>query len=169
MAALSLAANILQVLDYGKRFVFTAWDIYQAGTESVKLLSDLHDGSHYFQSVLGELQSGAARASDPHSSKSDDAIYSLGDNCAETLQEILESLATIGSPGKGRKRKAVVTAFKLSWKRSDIESLQDRLNQFRDNLNIAVVISLKCVPRISSVQACMAKLWTFFRTTSRLT
>jgi hypothetical protein len=56
---------------------------------------------------------------------------------------MLESLAKIGVPEKGRKRDAVKTAFKLAWQKDDIKTLQNQLGELRDELNIHLVISLR--------------------------
>lgn len=145
VAGLSLAANILQVLDFGKQFLCAAWAIYRSGAEGIDLLSDLQSITNDFESVLGELQGGAARDRALRSAKGDDddGIFLLAEKCAAVLSEMLQSLAKIGAPGKGRKRDAVKTAFKLAWKKGDIETLQKRLEQFRDELNLHLVFSLR--------------------------
>ncbi|KAK1765197.1 hypothetical protein QBC33DRAFT_593208 [Phialemonium atrogriseum] len=144
VAGLSLAATILQVLDFGKQFLCAAWAIYRSRAEGIDLLSDLQSITNDFDSVLGELEGGAARDRALRSAKGDDdGIFLLAEKCAAVLSEMLQSLAKIGAPGKGRKRDAVKTAFKLAWKKDDIETLQKRLEQFRDELNLHLVFSLR--------------------------
>jgi hypothetical protein len=74
VAALSLAANILQVLDFGKRFTFAAWTIYRSGVEGVDFLSGLQASLDDFWVVLRELREDAARASSSNSNSGDDGM-----------------------------------------------------------------------------------------------
>lgn len=60
-AALSLAANIFQFLDYGKKFVSLVWGIYKDGAESVDLLSHLRSRSKDLHLLFNDLQAPAAR------------------------------------------------------------------------------------------------------------
>lgn len=143
VAALSLAANILQVLDFGKQFAIAGCAIYQAGPGSIEVLSDLQSSSSGFHSVLTELQKGAARAPTSNVAKGDDGILVLASKCSGVLNQMLEAIASSGSLEKGRKRDAAKAAFKLVWKKGDIESLQKRLDQFRDELTLHLVVSLR--------------------------
>lgn len=143
VAALSLAANIPQVLDFGEQFAIAGCAIYQARPRSVEVLSDLQSSSSRFRSVLTELQKGAARAPTSNVTNGDDGILVLASKCSGVLKQMLESIASPGSLEKGRKRDAAKVAFKLVWKKGDIESLQKRLDQFRDELTLHLVVSLR--------------------------
>lgn len=143
VAALSLAANILQVLDFGKQFAIAGYAIYHAGPGSVEALSDLQSSSSRFHSVLTELQKGAARAPTSNVANGEDGILVLASKCSGVLKQMLESIVSPGSLEKGGKRDAAKAAFKLGWKKGDIESLQKRLDQFRDELTLHLVVSLR--------------------------
>lgn len=143
VAGFSLAASILQVLDFGKHFTCAAWKIYRSGAEGIDLLSDVQSVSNDLKSVLKDLQEGIPGLRASRSAKGDDGIFLLAEKCAAVLNQMLQSLATIGTPGEGCKRDAIKTAFKLAWKKGDIESLQTRLDQFRDELTFNLVFSLR--------------------------
>ena len=142
VAALSLAANILQVLDFGKQFTFAAWAIYRSGSGTINFLSDLQSTSSNLRPVLQELEE-SSRAPASSSTTSDNGILVLASKCSGVLNQMLESLASIGGLEKGRKRDAAKAAFKLVWKKGDIEDLQKRLDQFRDELTLHLVVSLR--------------------------
>lgn len=143
VAGLSLAACILQVLDFGKHFTSAAWGIYRSGAEGIDFLSDLQSMSNDLGSILQDLREGAPGTSASRSVKGDNGIFLLAEKCAVVLNQMRQSLAAIGTPGEGSKRDAIKTAFTLAWKKGDIESLQTRLDQFRDELTLQLVFSLR--------------------------
>lgn len=145
VAALSLAANILQVLDLGRQFAVAAWSTYESGSDSIKIFSDLKSTSNDLGAALQELKEGATRAPATGSLNGDGEILKLAQECSNALDRTQKSLASFGWSEKGRKRDAAVIAFKSIWKKKDIEDLQKRLENFRDQLTFHVVVSLKYV------------------------
>jgi hypothetical protein len=138
VAALSLAANILQVLEYGKKFVTTAWAIYRSDSEGVELLADLKCTSHGLKPILNQLQECPRQGQE-----GEDSISSLAKQCACILKEMLESIPNSQTSGTGRKRKAAVAAFRLVWKENKVHMLSRRLDKYRDDLNLNLVVSLR--------------------------
>jgi hypothetical protein len=143
VAGLSLAASVLQALDFGKPFTCAAWKIYRSGAEGVDLLSDVQSVSNDLRSFLKDLQEGTHRPRASPTVKGDDGIFLLAEKRAVVLNQMLQSLDSIGTPGAGRKRNAIKTDFMVAWKKGGIESLQTRLDQFRDELTLHLVFSLR--------------------------
>jgi hypothetical protein len=140
-AALSLAANILQMVEYGFGFVATAWKIWQSGQEGVAALANLEILSQNLNGVSQRLQV------DLPSSQAEEAsshgMFHLAAECTKATQEMLGTLENIGSPSRGRKREAVKAAFRIAWKMDDIKALRDRLEGFRNQLTLNLVTSLR--------------------------
>lgn len=143
VAALSLAANILQLVHCGLRFVSAAWGIYRSGQGGVDSFSDLHTISNDLEAVLRQIQTDTPGSAPRNSASGRGGIFQLAEECAKVARQMLDSLENVGLPEKGRKREAVKAAFKLMWKSEEIKSLQRRLEEFRNELILNLVISLR--------------------------
>ncbi|KAF4465412.1 Vegetative incompatibility HET-E-1 [Fusarium albosuccineum] len=136
LAALSVAAGVLQVIDFGTRFIVKAWKIYSTDLTET-LVSDLQRSSTNLHHVLHELQSISANDA------SEKAISSLAEKSASILKELLDSLSVISRAGGGRRRGAALKkAFLMAWKEDELKNLQVRLNEVKSDLVLPVNLSL---------------------------
>ncbi|KAH6888463.1 hypothetical protein B0T10DRAFT_548925 [Thelonectria olida] len=136
----SLVAGILQVVDFGTKYVSTAHKLYKSGSDGVQSLADLQAFSNNLQAVLDTLRKHSQN--DGGISESPDE-RALAKACAATLSEMLDTLRSIKIPSKGRKREAVVAATKVLWRKDKIDALQDRLNHYNQQLTLNLVLSLR--------------------------
>ncbi|KAK6070516.1 aflatoxin b1 aldehyde reductase member 2 [Seiridium cupressi] len=139
-AALSLAANILQMVEYGAGFVATAWKLWKSGSEGVMGLDLL---SQNLKNVSQQLQTDLSSPSAEPEEASGYGMFELAAECLKTTQEMLGTLNSLGLPTGGRKREAVKATFKLKWKMEDIRALQAKLEGFRSQLTLNLVASLR--------------------------
>ncbi|KAI1121915.1 hypothetical protein F5Y10DRAFT_287923 [Nemania abortiva] len=142
IATLSLASSILQVIDFASSFATTAWKIYQAadrGREALDEVEELRKIANDLADILQEIQSqpvsGAAAAD------SSDGIVSLAKACATLVEELLQTLPA--GTNITRKRDAIRVAFKLKWKSENIRALQTRLAEFRSQLTLNLLFSMR--------------------------
>jgi hypothetical protein len=154
IAALSLASNILQVIDFGSKFASIAWNIYKAGHHSLEGLDEIKSLrvlNINLSDVLRDIhmQSSGASPSD----KSNQGVVNLAKECAMQVEELLQSLNNLSLGDTARKRDAFRAAFKLTWKREDISGLQARLNDFRSQLTLALLVSVRSAFNSNSVQS----------------
>ncbi len=135
VAGIGLAANVLQFLDFGSRFISLAWRIYTTGTNNVINGPSLQVLTKNLQDVLAGL----------HNQAPGDQIgmAQLGEECSRVARQLLESLNSLVIPEKGRKRDAIMVAFKTMWKRDQIKTLQQELDGFRQQLSLQLLISLR--------------------------
>jgi hypothetical protein len=146
IAALSLASSILQVIDFGSKFASTAWKIYKAGHHSLEGLdevSSLRVINVNLGDVLRDIRTQPGGA-DP-ASESNQGIVNLAKECAKLVEELLQSLNKLGLGDAARKRDALRAAFKLTWKGEEIRALQARLNDFRSQLTLGLLVSMRSV------------------------
>ncbi|KAF5013145.1 hypothetical protein FDECE_865 [Fusarium decemcellulare] len=135
LAGLGVAASVLQVIDFGTRFIVKAWKIHSTDLAET-LVSDLQRSSTNLHNVLHELQSISANDA------SDEAIRSLAEKSAAILKQLLTSLADIGRAGGGRRRGAIKKAFLMTWKENELKDLQVRMNEVKSDLILPVNLSL---------------------------
>lgn len=146
IAALSLASNILQVIDFGSNFVSTAWKIYDASQRSSERLDGIASLSVIntnLNDVLRDLRTQSS-ATDL-ANESNRGILNLSNECAAWLEKLVRALNELGLGDAGRKRDALRAAFKLMWKREEINALQARLNEFRSQLTLSLLVSMRSV------------------------
>ncbi|KAI3394581.1 hypothetical protein diail_2572, partial [Diaporthe ilicicola] len=148
IAGLSLAANILQIVEYGGVFVTTAWKIYssQADVQLVKDFDRLRYLTKDLKGVLGSLERNTSDFPKIAGSQERDRdLLSLAVESRKVTEEILGSLNKIGDPARWRvtKHKAIQAAFKLIWNQSHITELQTNLDRVRSQLTLHLVHSLR--------------------------
>lgn len=143
-AALGLAASILQVTDFGTKFVSTAWKVWRSGRESIDAIASLQTFSQDLRNVIAHLQ---VESTSPQSDlivTSDKNIFKAAAECNKEAQEILICLDKIlPATSTSRKRDAARTAFRLTWKEDDIMALQARFEGIRSQMILNLAASLR--------------------------
>lgn len=150
IAALSLAANILQMVEYGGFFVTTAWKIYSspADTHLAKDFDHLRYLTEDVDKILGSLEQNDLDTTSAAGLRDRDRdLLALIAESRKITEEILDSLNKIGNPTawRSKKRKAIQAAFKSTWKSDRIADLQTKLDRIRSQLTLHLVHSLRYV------------------------
>jgi hypothetical protein len=144
VAALGLASNVLQVIDFGSKFLSIAWKIYRSGksaVDSVDELADLQKINSNLYGVLDKLQAPSSGLNDVLSDHH--GIIQLATECSRLVQKLLGFFRNLGLGENGRKRDAIKAAFKIMWKEDDIQAVQDAINEFRQQLTLNLLVSLR--------------------------
>ena len=129
LVAVGLASNIIQFIDFGSRFVSSAWRIYQTGESKGELP---HETINDLRTLLAQLRSSQTEAG--QSNEDEAGLQKLVGSCQRLADELLSSLQKVNLPAKARKRDALKTAFKTMFKEDEIKSLQAKLDEFRQQL-----------------------------------
>lgn len=121
IAGLSLAANIMQVINFGANFVSLSWKIWNAGQDGLSTADSLKqlakDLKHVVQRLNHDIAQQPSRS--PHT---DSALTTLGRDCIKVSERLLEILEKSGVHSVNNKRGAFATAFRLLWVKDDIEN-----------------------------------------------
>jgi hypothetical protein len=135
LASVGLASNVLHFLDFGASFVSKAWSIYHEGEEAVESARGLKVITVDLQRVAKSLET----------TKADDSseVARISRECSQVATELLTSLHKIGTPNIGNRKSAVKTAFKLMWTRDEIECLRGKLDGFRQQLIVQLLVSVR--------------------------
>ncbi|UZP39449.1 hypothetical protein NXS19_007265 [Fusarium pseudograminearum] len=102
-AAVGVAASVLQVIDFGTRFIATAWQLSRSEHDFLMSLEDLRKTSDNFRDAQRTLES-----TDPGSNK---AVESLVQKSVAISEEMTNSLDKIGR-GRSALKKAWLTLWK---------------------------------------------------------
>jgi hypothetical protein len=145
IAGLSLAANILQVLDFGGRFVSTAWKIHKEDDSALHEYSTLHFTAHKLLELVDQIE--------PTETGQDPAVLSIVQQCQKAVKRLLDCLKSLdlktdellGTSVSGQKKRwdAIRLSLKIFWKKNDIESLQRSFTEVRDQLISHLLVSIR--------------------------
>ena len=148
IAGLSLAANILQVLDFGGRLATTAWKIHKEGDSALEEYSTLNFTAHKLLELVSQVEQADA--------DQDAAILDIIKQCQEAVNRLLDCLKSLELPkyeqsgnsglsvqDKKKRLDAIRLALKLFWKRDNIESLLRSFTEIRDQLITHLLVSIR--------------------------
>jgi hypothetical protein len=145
VAALSVAANVIQFVDFGGRVISTAWAVHQRGSDGFGEAMDLERTAKDLTLVLAGLRVPLEVQEDGSKTESQQSVEELVDQCSKLAGDMLASLSKIGLSDKLRKRDALRAAFRMAWKEDEIKHQQTRLDGIRHQLNLHILMSLRCV------------------------
>lgn len=139
VAAFSVAASIIQFIDFGSKLMSRIWQFYKSSRKSEEALPDV-------QRITADLLDVLKRVDIPdnENNEADNGLQQLVVECHNVATDLLKLLNSLHADNQS-KRKAIQSAFKLMWREEDILSLQKRLDQCRAQLVIHLLASLRYV------------------------
>jgi hypothetical protein len=151
VAALSLASNVLQIIDSGTKFASIAWKIYHSGRVASASFDDLEYLPKINFDLQGVLKDLRGESTSQNVSQNHRCIIDLAVECGKIAEELTKSLGQIHANSLGhihardekRKRDAIKLAFRSMWKEKEINSLQERLVEHRHQLTLHLLVSLR--------------------------
>ncbi|GKT43541.1 uncharacterized protein ColSpa_03722 [Colletotrichum spaethianum] len=141
VAAFSLAANVLQFVEFAKKVFDKGLEIHRSGGTVPNDLRDLRNAVANLQATSGQLQ--ISQAERITLSTRYQQVVRVSDSCAEKCSEILKSLDSIGFKDERTRWGAVVTAFKATWNQKKIDDLNIQVKALSESLNVALLSSLR--------------------------
>ncbi|KIW98525.1 uncharacterized protein Z519_00186 [Cladophialophora bantiana CBS 173.52] len=138
LAALSLGSSILQAIDFGSTFVSMARKIRGVTHRNQESLDEIAS-LRVLNTNLSDLSGTFAHNQVP-------LIWQ-----ARAI-ELVRSLNELGLGDAARKRDALYSAFRLTWKRDDINGLRARVNDFRSQLTLSLLVSMRYYASQSLIQ-----------------
>ena len=114
IAIFGLAANIVQFLDIGSKFVSSVWKIYSSGRNEMGKIPDLKRVTGDLRIILKGLQTSDENKKETIESEHD--LRQLAGQCQTVAMELLDSLDRINPPDQIIKRDALSVTFKMIWK-----------------------------------------------------
>ncbi|KAF5654669.1 heterokaryon incompatibility protein het-E-1 [Fusarium sp. NRRL 25303] len=142
LAALGVAASVLQVIDYGTRFLTTLYQVRQSKSDFLNNLQNLHSSSSNLRDAQHELRT----ISLPGTS-TDVAISSLAKKSEAIAKEMLDSLKRIEENSHGRKRDAVMKTWLIILKEDKLKGLESRLTEVKADLTFYLSVNLRATAR----------------------
>ena len=142
MAALSVAANLVQFIDFSGKILSEGYRLHKSKRVGPSKNEEIENIALDLQKLHVELQSGEDETG-LVPTPNDIQLQRLAGQCRGICIELLaalEKLKVVDNPGKWESfRAALITV----WAESKIKSLQDRLDEARQELIVRILMSFR--------------------------
>jgi hypothetical protein len=136
LAAIGLAGNIVQFIDFGGKLLEKSAQLYRSGECALAENIDFEKATNDLVLLNKKLKDGAAVTGDK-------ALESLCLSCHTVADELLAALDKLKVKGKHQKWESIRKAIGSVRSKEDIEQLERRLSTFRDEINLRIVTDLR--------------------------
>ena len=161
LTALSLAGNIIQFVDFGTKVLAKGHELYKstAGasidhTELETIAKDLQEINDRLRQRKDSQETQSKTATD-----SEVALRKLSEQCSGVAEELIGALEKLKVQGTSNRRwKSFRQALKGLMKKEELDAITIRLQHFRDELNLHILVSMRyaikvnCSPSAKSLQ-----------------
>ena len=137
IAAIGLASNIVQFVDFSLRLFNEAKELYDSQTGLSADNDILELISRDILSLNNKLTAPSAPGAIP------DSVRSLASQCKDVANELLETLRRVRVQDSHKKWRSFVQALRSVWEKSRIENLCRRLAGLRDEMQISLQFILR--------------------------
>ena len=138
LAIIGLVSNIVQFVDFSGKLISKSVQLYRSTEGALAENIDIETTTNHLILLNNKLKGDATTTNDG-------VLESLCKSCGTVADELLAALENVKVQGKQRKWESIRKALRTVWSRGDIEELERRLARFREELNLYVVVSLRCV------------------------
>ena len=149
VAALGVAGNTVQFLDFATKLCVTSIEIYRgaegasaSNAQAEKLLKSFIGSIDEVSSNIGEycvVLSSTLQTS----GRGETRISSTISDCRSIADDLLRRFNRLKSSGKPGKWQSFISGVKCMWKMQELEDLQSRLKENRDELEWCILLSLR--------------------------
>jgi hypothetical protein len=136
LAAIGLASNILQFIDFAAKLVSKGNRIRKSTSGALPENDDLETTSKRLRKLADELYK---VSSDP----TNHALQTISLVCMKASEDLIDKLASLKSRGEISRFRSYRQALKCVWNKHEINAMSGRLNLFRAELTTFLLISLK--------------------------
>ncbi|KAH0543092.1 hypothetical protein FGG08_002606 [Glutinoglossum americanum] len=142
LAAIGLAGNIIQFVDFGGKLISKTAEIQKSSTGA--LAENIN-----IETATDDLALLSTKLHDSANSAGDTALQELCQSCNAVATELLTVLDSIKVHGGQNKWKSFRKALRSVWSKEDIALLEKQLARFRDELNLRVAVDLRSVAEVA--------------------
>ncbi|KAL1842598.1 hypothetical protein VTJ49DRAFT_4778 [Mycothermus thermophilus] len=140
LAAIGLASNILQFVEFTHKLVSTTHRLYQHGSRLEFL--ELESIAQGLRDRARAVTDGSRRIQSTEGANSEDQpLERLAADCIRITDELLAALDSLRCREPGNKWGSFYQALKTIWKADDIKALQDRVDRIGNALSHHLVIT----------------------------
>lgn len=145
LTALSLASNVIQVVDFSITLVSKGYEIYKSADGSLAENVDTEAVTNSLNMLTAKLRRPLKHGPNTTGIMSDDdqSLMSLCEKCTNIADDLLAKFDRVKVTGKYRKWKSARQALKSVTSKSDLEQLTSTLQTYRSEITLHITISLR--------------------------
>jgi len=145
LSAFSVAANVIQLVDFTSKLVSGAHEIYESADEELIEHSELKAVTKNLSRLTREFDTSikARKLDRKQFSENELEQERLGKDCSRVASELLEALDRLKFHGKHAKWNSVRQALLSVWHKDKIDTLEKRLERFRQELVANTLATLR--------------------------
>ncbi|RSL44715.1 hypothetical protein CEP54_014572 [Fusarium duplospermum] len=148
--ALTTAAAIIRIVDFGTRLLSNTTEIYQSASGHTARdagLLTVSEELHHLCKPLQERIQARLQAGPSAASASDRTLRSLSVRCIKASNKLLAVIRDLHANGSGNDRTSITansfaSALKALWKQEEIDSLKGELTEICSQTTLAAIISI---------------------------
>ncbi len=144
LSAFSLACGVIQVVDFSTKVVKRLRELYKDGSLSQ------NEEAEEMATQLTQLQTNLNLPN--HRDQAQDELLKLGEKCSATAKDLVTELQKLKISGPHRKGQAFQKTIKTIWKKTAIDDIQKRLDDYRKLLDHRVLIDIRKRFDLTSIQ-----------------
>ena len=137
LSALSLASNIVQLVDVGTRVVSASFELYSP--DGISVNGELESVISDLVSICSALEKPQDRISELSSSKSEIQLIPLCESCKNLGEELLAVLNSVKVQSPHKKWQSFRQALKAVWKEKEIERYKRRIADLRSEISLRLL------------------------------
>ena len=141
LAAVGLAASIVQFIDVGCRFASRAHKIYQSGSENLGELPGAQRVVDELENILRTLPSEKTSSTDPSNLAT--GFQRLITGCRSLADEIRDLIRETPPPDNPRRKDATRVSYRLMRRNDDIQKVKPKLDELRQDLMIHLLALIR--------------------------
>jgi hypothetical protein len=151
LSALSIAATVVQFVDFGMRVVSKGNQIYRSGDGSLDENRDLEIVTNDLLVLQMKLDQTGQRADQDGRPTEDEVILRrLSTTANELAKNLLTRLNMVKAQGRFRRWKSFRQAIKSVSSQKEINSLAQRLSLMKEELQMQILVTLKYIAHMNS-------------------
>ena len=143
IAAFSLACNVIQVVHVSMDMVSKCRELCREG--SLSKHDHLEHLIDHLTGLRNALDSPPAQGNQIVPQCQDQALLDLAEKCSITARELSGELQKLKINEPFNKRQVIKKSAKILWKKTSIEEIQTRLDEYRKILDSRILISIRSV------------------------
>lgn len=144
LAALSLAGNVVQFVDFGQKLCHMFLEIWSASRGLTNSNSDTQKRIDVFLASLDTVKADLRTYSSVLSDVDGDIqLKAITERCNHIAKDLLSRLDALKIKGEMGKWKAAVAAVRSIWKEDELIKLQEQLRKHREELMWIIILSIR--------------------------
>jgi hypothetical protein len=145
LSALSIATSVIQFVDFSSKIISGSLEIYKSGHAELSEHSNIRCVTTKLEELAGGLEKSLKLddSTNSHMSQNDLGLLDLCKGCKTVSEELIAALDKVTRKGKLGKFSSVSQALRSHWSKQHIATLQKRVDSFRQQLIINILVSLR--------------------------